>query len=66
MALYILVTVSYEIVGIVCMWRRSAAVECRTLDRENPVTNPLHILGPLMATRYGSVTPRQDKILVCT
>ena len=25
-------------------WRRSgSAVECRTLDRENTVTNPLHI-----------------------
>ena len=26
------------------LWRRSgSAVECRTLDRENTVTNPLHI-----------------------
>ena len=24
-------------------WRSGSAVECRTLDRENTVTNPLHI-----------------------
>ena len=30
---------------IVYLWRRSgSAVEYRTLDRENPVTNPLHIV----------------------
>ena len=28
----------------------------RTLDRENSVTNPLHIMAPLMATRCGGVT----------
>ena len=31
------------------MWRRrGSAVEDRTLDRENPVTNPLHILATAM------------------
>ena len=28
------------------------------------VTNPLHILGPLMTTRCGGVTPRQNTIIV--
>ena len=37
--------------------RSGSAVECRTLDRENPVTNPLH----MMATRCGGVTPRQKQ-----
>ena len=46
-------------------WRRSgSAVECRNLDREDTVTNPLHILGPLMTTRCGGVTPRQNTIIV--
>ena len=36
------------------LWRRSgSAIECRTLDRENTVSNPLHI-GAV-------VTPRQNK-----
>ena len=49
------------------VWRRSgSAIECRTLDRENPVMNPLHIKAPLMATHCGGVTPQQNKILVCT
>ena len=34
------------------LWRHSGlAVECRTHDRENPVSNPLHAMAPLMATR---------------
>ena len=36
-------------------------LECRSLDRENPVTNPLHIMVPLVVTRYGSVMPRQKQ-----
>ena len=54
-------------VGILMMlslWRHSgSAVECCTLDRENPVMNPVHIM---MATRCGSVMQRQNKIVVCT
>ena len=58
-----LVTSVYITVVIDYPWRRSGtAVQCRTLDRENPVTNPLH----MMATRCGGVTPRQYKILACT
>ena len=38
--------------------RSGSAVECRTLDRESPVTNPLHIImALLMATRCGGVMP---------
>ena len=38
------------------LWRRGgSAVECRTLDREDTVSNPTH-LAPLMATRCGGVT----------
>ena len=45
-------------------WRRSgSAVECRTLDREDTVTNPLHIFGSLMTTRCAGVTPRQNTII---
>ena len=42
----------------------NTAVECRTLDRENPVTNPPHIMAPSMATRCGGVTPQQDPCTV--
>ena len=33
--------------------RRGSAVECRTLERESPGSNPLHTMAPLMATRCG-------------
>ena len=33
--------------------RRSSAVESRTLDRESPGSNPLHMMAPLMALRCG-------------
>ena len=44
----------------------AVAVECWTLDRENPVTNPLHIMAPLMATRDVVAVSRhgKNKILV--
>ena len=36
------------------LWRRcGSAVECRTLERERPGSNPLHMMAPLMATRCG-------------
>ena len=36
------------------LWRRrGSAVECWTLERESPGSNPLHMMAPLMATRCG-------------
>ena len=44
-------------IGLRTEWGRSgSAVECRTLDRENPVMNPLHMMAPLMATRGDNKT----------
>ena len=50
------------------VWMHSGSaveLECRTLDQENPVTNPLRIMAPFMATSCVGITPRQNKILVC-
>ena len=33
--------------------RRGSAIECWTLERESPGSNPLHMMAPLMATRCG-------------
>ena len=44
-----------------------SSVECRSLDRGNPVTNHLHVIVPLLATRCGTVTVlrhNNNKILV--
>ena len=40
--------------GGVAWRRRGSAVECRTLERESPGSNPLHMMAPLMATRCGN------------
>ena len=39
--------------GAVKWRRRGSAVECRTLERESPGSNPLHMMAPLMATHCG-------------
>ena len=42
------------VIEISSLWRRrGSAVECRTLERESPGLNPLHVMAPLMATRCG-------------
>ena len=46
---------------IIVLWRRSGSgVECRILDRENPVTNP----ESRILTHISGVMPRQNEILV--
>ena len=43
-------------------WGRcGSAVECRTLDRENTLMNPLHVMASLMAIRYGGDAPQEKQ-----
>ena len=50
-------------IGLRTEWGRSgSAVECRTLDRENPVMNPLHIYDG--AFDGDTLWGQQNKILV--